>query len=77
MSRRKHPAPASDRHEAVCDSTRDCNRNPEHCQRLGCPVYLLATLNADQRRRKLFADLLALDPTLTTAAMLWATGGGQ
>lgn len=38
MSRRKHPAPASDRHEAVCDSTRDCNRNPEHCQRLGLRI---------------------------------------
>lgn len=76
MSSEKHPAPV-DRHEAVCVSTRNCNRNPEHCQRLACPAYLLATLNADQQRLKLVAELLAVDPTLTTAAMLWATGGAS
>ena len=77
MSSKKHPAPAVDRHEAVRDSTRNCNRNREHCQRLSCLVFLLVTLKADQLRQKLVVSLLAIDPSLITAAMLWTTGGGQ
>lgn len=77
MSKRNHPAPASDRREAVCDATRCCHRNPEHCQRLACPTFRAATVASNAARERLVADLLAIDPSLTTAALMYAAGGGQ
>ncbi len=72
MNKRKHPKAAANRQGAKCDSTRTQHDSHPGCL---CNRCLALTLAADVRRREIVASLMTIDPTLTTAAMMYAAGG--
>jgi hypothetical protein len=78
MTQQNNPAPAVNRREVVCDVTRNCHSTIPPCH---CPACLVATAEAGRSRRSihvlvLMDHLRAIDPSLTTAALMHAAGGG-
>ena len=74
MSIHKRPKAAANRRGAKCELP---SRNVDDSQpRFDCQRYFKLTIEADRRRIEIVASLLAIDPTLSAAVLMYAAGGG-
>lgn len=74
MSEQSYPAPAANQREARCDATRTIHDSRPGCRCHHCVALAIAS---DSRRREIVTVLMALDTTLTTAAVMYAAGGAK